>query len=94
VIWTVLCVWILRGLSLCTQERQHVGQGIEIAAVLDLTGDDVVAGDARDGAAQIGQQEVMNGPFPAAHPGANCFLLDVLRQSCTLLGKLGMEGSR
>ena len=61
--------------------------------MLDLLGDDVLAGDAGDGAAHIGQQEVVQGPVPAAHARAHGLLLDVLRESCPLLGVLGVEGS-
>ena len=56
-------------------------------------GDDFVAGHAGDSAAHIRRQEVMNGPVPPAHAGADGFLLDVLAESCTLLGQLGVEGS-
>jgi len=71
----------------------HIRQGIEIPPVLDFAGDDVLLGQPLDGAAQVGHQEVMEGPLPAAHAGAHGFLLDVLRQSGPLLGELGVEGS-
>lgn len=80
-------------LLFCPQELQHVDQGIQIPAVLHFLGDDVFAGDAGDGAAQIGQQEVMQGSLPAAHAGAYGLLLDVLAESSSLLSELGMEGS-
>src|SRR5579862_8979218 len=66
---------------------------VQIPAVLHFPGDDVLAGGAGDGAAQVGRQEVMNGPVPTAHAGADGLLLDVLRQCCPLLGQLGVHGS-
>lgn len=72
---------------------QHVGQGIEVAAVPDLGRNDVLPGDAGDGAAQVGHQEVVDGPLPAAHAGADGFLLDVLAESGSLLSQPGVEGS-
>ncbi len=70
-----------------------VGQGVEIPPVLDLGGDPVPAGQALDRAPEVGHQEVMEGPLPAAHPGADRLLLDVLGKSSSFLGELGMEGS-
>jgi hypothetical protein len=61
--------------------------------VLDLLRDDVAAGHAGDGTAEIRRQEVMNRPLPPAHAGADSFLLCVLAESSTLLSKLGMERS-
>src|SRR5581483_11074060 len=57
---------IVRRLAEIPEVAQHVGQGIEVTAVLDLVRDDVGAGEAGDGAAQVRRQEVMDGPFPAA----------------------------
>ena len=45
------------------------------------------------GAAGAGHQEVMDGALPAAHAGADSFLLDVLAESGFLLSQLGVEGS-
>jgi hypothetical protein len=70
-----------------------VRQGVQIAAVADLGGDDVLAGEALGGASEVGHEEVVEGPFPAAHAGAHGFLLDVLGEGRTLLGELGVEGS-
>lgn len=42
--------------------------------------------------AQVGHQEVMEGTLPAAHPGADRFLLDVLGERRALLRELGVEG--
>jgi hypothetical protein len=53
-----------------TQVGQHVGQGVEVAAVLDLVGDNVGSGQAGDGAPEVGRQEVVPGPLPTAHAGA------------------------
>ena len=61
--------------------------------MLHFLGDDVFAGDAGDSAAEIGQQEVMQGSLPAAHACAYGLLLDVLAESSSLLGELGVEGS-
>jgi len=60
--------------------------------VLHFPGDDVLAGYAGDGATEVRSQEVMNGPVPPAHAGADGFLLNVLRESCPFLGQLGVEG--
>jgi hypothetical protein len=60
--------------------------------VLDLPGNDVLSGYPLDRAAQVGRQEVMNGPLPPAHAGSHCFLLDVLREGRAFLGQLGVEG--
>jgi hypothetical protein len=60
--------------------------------VLNFTGDDVLSGYSLDGAAEVGGQEVVDGALPAPHPGADCFLLDVLAKGCSLLGELGVEG--
>ena len=56
--------------------------------------DDVDAGSALDQATEPGSQHVVDGPLPAAHAGADGFLLDVLRDGSTFLGELGAEGSR
>jgi len=61
--------------------------------MLDLVGNDLRSRDPADGAAQVGQQEVVQWPVPPAHAGADSFLLDVLGEGRTLLGELGMEGS-
>lgn len=84
---------ILCCLAQIAQVAEHVGQGVEIALVLDLGRDDVGSGDAGDGAADIREDEVVDRPFPPAHAGADGFLLDVLAESCTLLSELGVEGS-
>jgi hypothetical protein len=55
-----------------------IRQGIQIAPVLDLRGDPVVAGGPFNRSAQVGHQEVVEGPLPATHPGADRLLLDVL----------------
>ena len=68
-------------------------QGVEIAAVLDLAGDPVLSGQPFNRAPEVGHEEVVEGPLPAAHAGADSFLLDVLGQGCTFLGELGVEGS-
>jgi hypothetical protein len=47
---------------------------------------------ALDQSAEIGCQEVMDGPFPAAHAGADGFLLQVLAVGRALLPHLGVEG--
>ena len=60
--------------------------------MLHLGGDDILSGDARDRAAHVGQDEVVQGALPAAHAGADSFLLDVLTECGALLGKLGVEG--
>ncbi len=67
------------------------GNRVEIPAVLDLAGNDVLSGDAGHGFSDIGQQEVMQGPVPTAHAGAHGFLLDVLGEGSALLGVLGVE---
>ena len=72
---------------------QHVRQRVQIPAMLDLLGDDIAAGHAGDGTAQVRRQEVMNRPLPPAHAGADSFLLGVLAESSTFLGELGMERS-
>ena len=66
------------------------GQCIQIPSVLNLLWDDILAGDPGDGPAQIGSQEVMNGPFPAAHAGADGFLLRKCRAAfaCVTLCKV------
>jgi hypothetical protein len=66
-------------LAKVAQVVQHVGQGVQVAAVLDFAGDDVLAGQPGDSAAGVGHQEVVDGALPAPHPGADRFLLDVLR---------------
>jgi hypothetical protein len=63
-----------------------VGQGIEIALVLDLGWDDVSASHARDSTAHIGRKEVMDGAVPPAHAGADYFLLDILAERRPFLG--------
>ncbi len=62
--------------------------------MLGLLRDDSFASHARNGAADVGSEEVMNGPFPPAHAGADSFLLLVLREGGAFLGELGVERSR
>ena len=59
--------------------------------MFDFAGDDIFSGDAGDGAAQVGQDEVMEGTVPPAHTGADGFLLDVLRECCTFLLHFGVK---
>jgi len=66
-------------------------QRIQIPPVADFPGNQVLPGHSLDDAAQIRRQEVMNRPVPAAHAGADGLLLDVLGESRTLLGELGMR---
>jgi hypothetical protein len=61
--------------------------------VLNLLWDNILSGHPGDGPAQVRRQEVMDGPFPPAHACADCFLLDVLGKSRTLLSVFGVEGS-
>jgi hypothetical protein len=65
-------------------------QRVQIPAVLDFPGDDVLAGHPGNGSPEIRRQEVMDGPVPAAHAGPDRFLLDVLRESRPFLGQLGV----
>ena len=91
--WSNPMFRIPRGLVDGPQVGHHVGHGVEIAPVLDLGGDPVLAGQPFYSPAQVGHQEVVEGPLPAAHAGADRFLLDVLGKSRTFLGELGVEGS-
>jgi hypothetical protein len=67
---------ILRGLVQGAQVTEHVGQGVQVAAVLDLVGDELRARDPADGAPEVGQQEVMQGTVPARMrvPTASCWI--------------------
>ena len=79
-------------LALSPQELEHVGQGVQIPAMLDLLGDNVLSGGTSYGASEIRQQEVVDRPFPTAHPSADCLLLNVLREGSALLCVFGVEG--
>jgi len=70
----------------------HIRQGVQIPPVLNLLGDDILAGAAGDGAAHVRGQEVMNGPVSPAHARAHGFLLDVWAERRALLGQLDVEG--
>ena len=53
---------ILRGLVQGAEIREHVGQGIQVAAVLDLVWNEFGSRNPADGAPEVGQQEVMRVP--------------------------------
>jgi len=83
------CNYVLRSLTLSPQELQHVGQRVQIPSMLDVFRDDGDVGCPIDSSPEPVGQHVVNGPFPAAHAGADGFLLDVLAECGTFLGELG-----
>jgi hypothetical protein len=75
---------------LFSEEVHLIGEGIEVSSLLDFFRNDDFAG-AIGNAAEVGHEEVMKRTLPAAHAGADDFVVDVFRERSSFLPELGVS---